>query len=139
MKRVLIDTNVVIDYLLKREPYYENAKAVIEETVRGTFQGYITASMATDVFYLLQSAKGKAFALTSLTNLLQALDVLTVYRNDVYSALQSDWNDFEDALQAFVAIRSDMDAIVTRNIKDYIRAQNIDIVLPQDFIQYLED
>ena len=138
MKRVLLDTNVILDFLLKREPNYGYAQTIIKEIVVGNIQGYITASMATDIFYLLQKTNGKTFALNSLTDLLIILDVLTVCRDDVYSALNSGWNDFEDALQAHVAISSGIDAIVTRNINDYKKARNIDIVLPSDFIQYLE-
>ena len=139
MKRVLLDTNVLLDFLLRREPNYEYAKNIIEEIVNGNVQGYITASMATDVFYLLQKTNGKTFALNSLDDLLIILDVLTVYRDDVYSALYSGWDDYEDALQAHVAVRSGMNAIVTRNIKDYKKAKNIDIVLPNDFLKYLEE
>jgi len=139
MKRVLLDTNVLLDFLLRREPNYEYAQNIIEEIVNGNVQGYITASMATDVFYLLQKTNGKTFALNSLDDLLIILDVLTVYRDDVYSALYSGWDDFEDALQAHVAVRSGMNAIVTRNIKDYKKAKNIDIVLPNDFLKYLEE
>ena len=137
MKRVLLDTNVVLDFLLKREPNYREAQIIIEEIVNGKVQGNITASMATDIFYILQKTNDKSFALNSLTDLLIILDVLTVYRDDVYSVLHSDWDDFEDALQAHVAIRSGMNAIVTRNIKDYRKVKNIDIILPRDFIQYL--
>ena len=139
MKRVLLDTNVILDFLLIREPNYVCAQDIIKEIVNGNVQGYITASMATDVFYLLQKTNGKEFALNSLGDLLIILDVLTVYRDDVYSALYSGWDDFEDALQAHVAIRSGMDAIVTRNINDYKKAKDIDIVLPNDFHQYLEE
>ncbi|MDR0792438.1 MAG: PIN domain-containing protein [Chitinophagaceae bacterium] len=138
MKRVLLDTNVILDFLLRREQNYESAQMVINEIVVGNAQGYITSSMATDIFYLLQKTNGKTFALNSLTDLLIVLDVLTVYRDDVYSTLTSGWNDFEDALQAHVAIRSGMDAIVTGNIKDYEKAKNITIVLPHDFIHYLQ-
>jgi len=95
--------------------------------------------MATDIFYLLQKTNGKTFVYDSLDDLLIILDVLTVYRDDVYAALNSSWDDFEDALQAHVAFHSGIDAIVTRNIKDYIKAKNIDIVLPNDFLQYLVD
>ena len=137
MKKVLLDTNVVLDFLLKREQNYGYAQIIIEEIVNGNALGYITASMATDIFYILQKINGKTFALNSLADLLIILDVLTVYRDDVYSVLHSDWDDFEDALQAHVAIRNGMNAIVTRNIKDYRNVKNIDIILPHDFIQYL--
>jgi predicted nucleic acid-binding protein len=139
MKKVLLDTNVILDFLLRREPNCGYAQNIIREIVNGNIQGYITASMATDIFYLLQKTNGKSFASNSLDDLLIILDVLTVYRDDVYSALYSDWDDFEDALQAHVAVRSGMDAIVTRNIKDYKKAKDIDIVLPSYFLQYLQE
>ena len=138
MKKVLLDTNVVLDFLLKREPNYEYAQTIIKEIVNGNLQGYITVSMATDIFYLLQKTNGKTFALNSLADLLIILDVLTVYRDDVYSALCSDWDDFEDALQAHVAVRCGIDAIITRNVKDYKKAKNIDVLFPHDFANYLK-
>ncbi|MDR0796877.1 MAG: PIN domain-containing protein [Tannerella sp.] len=139
MKRVLLDTNVILDFLLKREPNYGCAQTIIKEIVYGNTQGYITASIATDIFYVLRKTNGKLFALNSLADLLIILDVLTVYRDDVYSVLNSGWDDFEDALQAYVAVRSGMDAIITGNIKDYQKTQNIDIVFPHDFIHYLKE
>jgi predicted nucleic acid-binding protein len=139
MKRVLLDTNVILDFLLRREPNYGYAQSIIKKTVNGNVQGYITATMATDIFFMLQKTNGKTFASNSLDDLLIILDVLTVYRDDVYSALYSGWDDFEDALQAHVAVRGGMDAIVTRNIKDYKKAKDIDIILPNGFLQYLED
>ena len=95
--------------------------------------------MATDIFYMLQKTNGKAFASDIFADLLIILDVLSVYREDVYAALHSGWNDFEDALQAQIAVRSGMDAIITRNRKDYRRMQSIAIVLPSNFIQYLQN
>jgi predicted nucleic acid-binding protein len=135
MKKVLLDTNIVLDFALKREPFYEDAQAIFNEITKGNTDGYITASMATDIFYLLQKTNGKKFAKDIFANLLLILDVLTVYREDVYIAQHLEWDDFEDALQAQVALHSDMDAIVTRDIKDYKKVQYLDIVQPANFIQ----
>lgn len=137
MKKVLLDTNIVLDFVLKREPFYENAQVIFCEIARGNLEGYITASMATDIFYLLQKVNGKKFAKDTFSDLLVIIDVLTVYREDVYIAQHSGWDDFEDALQAQVAIHSNMDAIVTRNVKDYKKVQHLDIVQPADLILYL--
>jgi predicted nucleic acid-binding protein len=138
MRSILLDTNVILDFALKREPFYKNAQDIIKEIANGNALGYITASMTTDIFYLLQKTNGKTFAFNTLVDLLIILDVLTVYKDDVHSALHSGWDDFEDALQTHVAVRCGLDAIVTRNIKDYQKALNIDIVLPNDFIKYLQ-
>ena len=137
MKKVLLDTNIIFDFALKREPFYENAQAILKEIANGNVLGYITASMATDIFYLLQKTNGKIFALNTLTDLVIMLGILPVYSNDVHLALHSGWDDFEDALQAQIAIRNGIDAIVTRNSKDFRKLLTVDIVLPSDFIQYL--
>ena len=134
MKRVLLDTNVVLDFALKREPFYENAETILVEVANGTLHGFITASMATDIFYLLQKATGKTFALNTFTDLLILLDVLSVYGEDVRLALQSEWSDFEDALQAQVAIRNEIDAIITRNAKDFKKVKTIDVLTPVEFL-----
>ena len=136
MKNVLLDTNVVLDFALKREPFYENAQTIVNKIANGDFQGYITASMATDIFYILQKTNGKTFALSTFSDLIIIFDVLTVYGEDVYSALHSGWNDFEDALQAQVAVRNNIDAIITRNIKDYKKVKTTAIISPDDFIQF---
>jgi len=138
MKKVLLDTNVILDFALKRDPFYKDAQIILKEIVNGNAFGYITASMTTDIFYLLQKTNGKTFAFNTLADLLIILDVLTVYREDVHSALRSGWDDFEDALQTHVAVRYGLNAIVTRNNKDYRKALKIDIILPHDFIKYLQ-
>jgi predicted nucleic acid-binding protein len=137
MKKVLLDTNIVLDFALKREPFYKNAQAIFYEIVKGNLEGYITASTATDIFYLLQKTNGKKFAKDTFDDLLVIIDVLTVYREDIYIAQHLGWDDFEDALQAQVARHGDMDAIVTRNVQDYKKVQHLDIVQPADLIQYL--
>ena len=134
MKRVLLDTNVVLDFALKREPFYKNAETIFVEIANGTLRGFITASMATDIFYLLQKTNGKTFALSTFTDLLILIDVLSVYGEDVHSALQSEWNDFEDALQTQVATRNEIDAIITRNVKDFKKAKKINVLTPVEFL-----
>ena len=134
MRKILLDTNVVLDFALKREPFYDNAQAIIVAIVNGKIEGYITASMATDIFYILQKANGQTFAANTFDDLLILIDVLSVYKEDVYSALKLGWADFEDALQAQVAIRSEMDAIVTRNAKDFNTLTHIKVLTPQEFI-----
>jgi predicted nucleic acid-binding protein len=135
MKKVLLDTNVVLDFALKREPFYDAALAVFAEIAKSKIQGFITASMATDIFYILQRTNGKNFAFETLADLLALIDVLTVYREDVYAAIKSGWDDFEDALQTQVAVQNDLQAIITRNTKDYGKATDIEILSPAELFR----
>jgi predicted nucleic acid-binding protein len=135
MKKVLLDTNVVLDFALKREPFYRDAQTIVGKVANGDIQGYITASTATDIFYILQRANGKVFARNTFSNLVIILDILPVYKEDVHAALHLEWDDFEDAIQAQIAVRNDMDAIITRNASDFQKIKKIKILTPKEFIK----
>lgn len=136
--KILIDTNVVIDALTSREPWSESAEKIFLMAANHTIDMYITASSATDIYYLvrkylhsMEKAKqimGKLYSLTG---------ILEVTGTDCMEALASPVNDYEDAVVEKVASRKDMDYIVTRNIKDY-QEGNIKAVLPDDFIKIVE-
>lgn len=136
--KILIDTNVVIDALTSREPWSESAEKIFLMAANHTIDMYITASSATDIYYLvrkylhsMEKAKqimGKLYSLTG---------ILEVTGTDCMEALASPVNDYEDAVVEKVASRKDMDYIVTRNIKDY-QEGNTKTVLPDDFIKIVE-
>lgn len=136
--KILIDTNVVIDALTSREPWSESAEKIFLMAANHTIDMYITASSATDIYYLVrkylhstEKAKqimGKLYSLTG---------ILEVTGTDCMEALASPVNDYEDAVVEKVASRKDMDYIVTRNIKDY-QEGNTKAVLPDDFIKIVE-
>jgi predicted nucleic acid-binding protein len=138
MIKVLIDTNVVIDVILEREFFYVNASTVFRKLSGGELRGYISASAATDIFYLIRKERGKERALEMLQNLVKKINILPVHESTIRTALSSGWSDFEDAVQAQVALENGVDAIVTRNAKDYRQPQNVEILSPPDFIEYVD-
>jgi predicted nucleic acid-binding protein len=138
MMKALIDTNVVVDAMLHRQPFYGEAVAIMQKVHEGTLQGFISASAATDIFYLLQKAMEQKQATDALENLLAFIDILPVDAADIRSALAWRWNDFEDAVQARVALQNKMDAIVTRNVKDYGKIEPVKVLLPVELISCLK-
>ncbi len=136
--KILIDTNVVIDALTSREPWRESAEKIFLMAASHTIDMYITASSATDIYYLVrkylhstEQAKQVMGKLYSLTGILE------VTATDCMEALASSVHDYEDAVVEKVASRKDMDYIVTRNIKDY-QEGSTKAVLPDDFIKIVE-
>ena len=137
--KILVDTNVIIDALTSREPWNESAEKIFIMAANHTIDMYITASAATDIYYLVrkylhntETAKqimGKLYSLTG---------ILEVTGNDCLEALASPIKDYEDAVVEKVASRKDMHYIVTRNIKDY-QAGNTKIILPDDFVKLMEE
>lgn len=136
--KILIDTNVVIDALTSREPWRESAEKIFLMAANHIIDMYITASSATDIYYLIrkylhstEKAKQVMGKLYSLTGILE------VTGTDCMEALTSPVNDYEDAVVEKVASRKSMDYIVTRNIKDY-QEGHTKVVLPDDFIKIVE-
>jgi len=132
--KALIDTNIIIDFFLRREPFYENAEIIFQKISSKKLDGYISASAVTDIFYLLQKAKGNSDAISYILKLIQIIEVLGVDKQTIINALLLNWTDFEDAVQAQVALENEMDVIITRNTKDFQNTEKIKILTPEEFI-----
>jgi len=133
--KVLIDTNVALDILLKRQDY-TNAFAVFKLAEKKIISSYISTSAITDIFFLSKNDLGNKLAKTALKNLLQVFQPATVTDNDIFQALDLDWDDFEDSVQYIVGESFSVDYIVTRNTKDYASG-SIPAVTPQEFLQVI--
>jgi len=134
--KVLIDTNVILDFVLNRVPFAADATAIFQHIEQQTFSAVVSASAVTDIFYLLQKEKVDAFAF--LKDFLTAVDVLGVDKSIIMYALYSGWTDFEDAVQAQVAIENNIDAVITRNTKDYRRLKEIQVLTPTGLLQKIQ-
>ncbi len=118
--RILVDTNVLLDYLLDREPYAKESKKIIRACQQKKLSGYIAAHSITNIFYILRknyTVEERRMILLDICSLftVEGIDIYKLQnslRNEVFS-------DFEDSLQEECAIASHADYIVTRNIKDF--------------------
>ncbi len=132
--KVMIDTNVVLDVLLKREPFFPSSYEVMKRSALEEIEGYVSAMAATDIFYLLRRAlKDGQAARVCLEKLARLVGFADALGEDVYAAMASDMDDFEDALVAAVAERCRMDCIVTRNAKDF-RKSPVRALSPEEFL-----
>lgn len=102
--RVLLDTNILLDFLLERQPFFTDADAVIQTIRSGQVQGYITATTLTDIFYIAKKSKKAQIAKQYVSDLLTTMQVCTVDRSILEAAISSSLPDFEDAVQLACAI-----------------------------------
>lgn len=135
MKKALVDTNVIMDIACRREPFYDDSAGVFTKIDKNKLQGYVSASIVTDVFYLLQKDIGKENALSFLKDLLKIVDVLAVDKEVILKALYSGSIDFEDSVQTHVALQNGLDIIVTRNVKDYDTGKNVRVLTPHELMK----
>ena len=132
MIKVLLDTNIVLDIALERPLFVEEASQVFLKISKNKILGYVSATTVTDIFYVLNRAKIDAVGY--LKKLLKIVDVLDVDKDIIITALYSGWTDFEDAVQAQVAIENEIDIVITRNTKDFQKEKEIKVLTPKEFI-----
>lgn len=120
--RVLLDTNIILDYLLEREPFVRDADALIQTIRTGQIQGYVTATTLTDIFYIARKAHSVGMARQNVSDILVVMEVCTVGRSILEAALSSNLSDFEDAVQLACAVHENLDAIITRDTQDFTDA-----------------
>jgi len=119
--RLMIDTNIFLDVLLQREPFFESSKAVLKLCEDKSVQGFLSASSATDIFYIVRKGlQSTDAAYKALGSVLDIVKVLTVTNDDVLNAFMQKATDFEDCLLATCAKSNKCTAIVTRNKKDFL-------------------
>ncbi|MEQ9622495.1 PIN domain-containing protein [Coleofasciculus chthonoplastes] len=118
--RVLLDTNIILDFFLEREPFFQLASEVFEAIAAERIEGLISASSATDIFYICKrQTQNLEQARQILTQTLTLLSVCPVDYTVLNTALNSGLVDFEDAVQIACAVAQQVDAIVTRNPQDF--------------------
>ncbi|MDQ7074006.1 MAG: PIN domain-containing protein [Gammaproteobacteria bacterium] len=116
---ILFDTNIILDLLLNRKPFVELSTEVIGSVETGRIEGYLCATTITTLDYLLSKALNRKRARIEIKNLLSLFHIAEVNSSVVERALNSQFNDFEDAIQYYSATNCNVDGLVTRNNKDY--------------------
>jgi len=135
MKRILIDTDVILDFFLDRQPFSEFAAELLSLCENIQIKGFVTPVIYSNTYYLLRQVAKHDKVIEKLTQLLSITDVLSMDRNVVHQALISGFKDFEDALQNFSAINDgSIEVIVTRNIKDFMKSE-ISVFSPENFLK----
>ena len=92
--RVLIDTNVVLDFLQEREPFVEAAAKLFEQIDDGKIDGFITATTITNIYYIVRKAAGSKTAIDAVTQILTDLHICVVDRNILQQAVNFGFQDF---------------------------------------------
>lgn len=134
--KVLLDTNIILDYMMKRVPFYEEACLVLLKIMEGNFTPYISAHSVTNMFYILRKADPVEVK-ERIQALLTRFHISAVSESTVTSALalKESWKDFEDAVQYVSAKETCIPLLITRNKKDYAYAEGIEVFDPAEFLQ----
>lgn len=135
--KILIDTNIVLDVLLNRQPYCQDAVKIIVLSEKGIVESYVSASAITDIYYIIQKAyKDRQKAIDLIKRILEVVSIAAITENNIHQALDLEWSDFEDSVQYVVGESIPADYIITRNTDDFTNSA-IKVVTPEQFLDIL--
>jgi predicted nucleic acid-binding protein len=132
--KVFLDTNVLLDVLARREPHCIAASEIWSRVERGTLGGYISAISFNNVHYVLRRAANRQASHGALKLLRGIFHVVALDEQIIQRAIDSEFSDFEDAIQFFSAHHVGAGSIVTRNVRHF-PAEPLSVVTPEEFLK----
>lgn len=118
-RRIFIDSDILLDILLKRDPFYQFGQELLNKGKNKEIEISTSALIIANIYYIIVKALGKNEAKDKVNKLLKMLNVLSLDADCITLAMNSNFSDTEDAMQHFIAMQNQCDAIITRNLKDY--------------------
>ena len=138
MHKVLIDTDVILDFFFDRRPFSDESAKILSLCENGKIKGFVTAIMLSNIYYLLRKTAKHEKVIEKLKMLLKIIDVIITDKKTVENALNSEFKDFEDALQNFSAQNTnEITVIITRNTKDY-KTSKLSIMNPETYLKTIK-
>lgn len=135
-KRLFLDSDVLLDMFLKREPFFFHTQILLIECIKGNIELRTSSLVIANIVYVLRKQVGILKAKENLKNLFNSAKVLPFEFDAIETAISSDITDFEDAIQFHIAQKHNCDAIITRNIKDY-KNSTIPVLTAEQFLNTL--
>jgi predicted nucleic acid-binding protein len=135
--RVLLDTDVVIDFLMAREPFAHGAREIFELNAQRKIHCYIASITPLNVFFVARKLLNHTDRLKLIRQLLLQVEVTPIGQEVLLRAFDFGFSDYEDAVQYACAETDRVEAIVTRNVSDYKRSM-LPVFVPDDFLRHLK-
>ena len=133
MKKFFLDTDVLLDFSMKREPHFDNSERVLHLISKSFFIGFTSSVVIANLYYLQRKEYIHEDNIRFIKELKDIINILNVTEHTIDKALNSDFKDFEDAIQYFCALENGIDCIITRNKKDFSKS-SIPVYTPTEFL-----
>ena len=135
MVKILIDTDVILDFFFDREPFSENAAKILSLCESKEIKGFVTPVIISNVYYILRQTAKHEKVIEKLKMLVSITEILVINKDSILQALNSDFKDFENALQNYSAeLYKEIDIIITRNTKDY-KNSLLGVMTPDNYLK----
>ncbi|MCG2715175.1 MAG: PIN domain-containing protein [Candidatus Marinimicrobia bacterium] len=134
MQKIFIDTDIILDLLAERQPFYKNAAAIFTLIDRGKVKGFTSPIVFANLHYILSKQLSQKYAIQNLKKLRTLIKIVPVDERIIDLSLESDFKDYEDAIQYNAAISAGISTLITRNIKDY-KNPTITVCSPDEYLR----
>ncbi|MBN1943408.1 MAG: PIN domain-containing protein [Phycisphaerae bacterium] len=134
--RVLLDTNILLDVLGRREPYYEDAARIWTLAETGKIEAFASAISFTNIFYIVRKFRDLRAARQAVKWMRDVFHVAPCDDTILHQAIDANWRDLEDAVQYFSAWRIEASYIISRNTGDFTKSDT-DVLRPEEFLAML--
>ncbi len=135
--KLFLDTNVVIDLLGEREPFYKSAAKLASLADKNRIKLIVSALTYPTVYYILSKFENKKLVKEKIRKFKVIADTSDLTDRVIEKGLASKFNDFEDSLQYYCAVKSECNVLITRNGKDF-KASNIPVLTPDEYLNSLK-
>ena len=133
-RRIFIDSDIILDFILRREPFDKSASELFYRCERNEFRAFTTSIVISNVYYIASKDYAKQEVLKMIDILVEIFEIIPTNNSAISEAIHSKFTDFEDALQNFSAVEMGLEAIITRNIRDY-RHSALQILTAEELIK----
>jgi predicted nucleic acid-binding protein len=137
MIKLFVDSDIILDLLAEREPHYIHAARLFTLINQNKIIAYTSPLIFANLHYLLKKQTTNFVALKNLRKLKTLINILPIDERVIEQSLNSEFNDFEDAIQYYTAVNNGITLIITRNKIDYKRSK-IDILTAEEFLKSLD-
>lgn len=134
MHKIFIDSDIILDVLAKRNPFYLHAAGLFTLIEQNKISAYTSPLVFSNIHYILRKLTSKEYAIQHLRKIRLIIDLLVIDEKIIDLALYSDFTDFEDAIQYYAAKNNEINFIITRNKKDYEKESIIAICTAEEYL-----
>lgn len=135
MQKVFVDTDVIVDFLIDRKPFSDQAAIILSLSEYAHIRVYVSVLTFANCYYILKKFSSHSKVISKLSQLADMVEIIDVTKKSILDSLKSNFKDFEDSVQNESAkIDSQIKILITRNIKDY-RASYLSILSPDEYLK----
>jgi predicted nucleic acid-binding protein len=133
MEKVFIDTDIILDLIMKRKPYYFPAAKLFKLIENKKISGHVSSLIFSNLYYIIRKSEGNEKAKDILKKLKLLVKIISVNEKIIELGLSSNFKDFEDSIQYYAAIENGIKNLITRNVDDYKKAK-INVFTAEEYI-----